>query len=72
MLTPTRNHPGDVLTGVVAAMRAQGLPGDEAARIGTVAHALAGDAEARSGERGLLALDIARQLPNVVNPAHGR
>jgi NAD(P)H-hydrate epimerase len=63
---------GDVLTGVVAAMRAQGLPGDEAARIGTVAHALAGDAEARSGERGLLALDIARQLPNVVNPTHGR
>lgn len=63
---------GDVLTGVVAAMRAQGLVTDEAARVGAVAHALAGDAAARTGERGLLALDIARQLPLVVNPGDRR
>ena len=63
---------GDVLTGVVAAMRAQGLPADEAARVGTVAHALAGDAAARQGERGLVALDIARALQLVVNPSRGR
>lgn len=63
---------GDVLTGVVAAMRAQGLESGEAARLGTVAHALAGDAAAQRGERGLLALDIARQLPAVVNPRRRR
>ena len=61
-----------MLTGVVAAMRAQGLSADEVARVGTIAHALAGDAAAGQGERGLLALDIARQLPSVVNPRRGR
>ena len=63
---------GDVLTGVVAALRAQGLADKEAARVGTVAHALAGDVAAAQGERGLLALDIARQLPSVVNPRRSR
>jgi NAD(P)H-hydrate epimerase len=63
---------GDVLTGVIAAMRAQGLSAEEAACVGTVAHALAGDSAASQGERGLLALDIARQLPSVVNPRRNR
>ncbi|MEE4174897.1 MAG: NAD(P)H-hydrate dehydratase [Xanthomonadales bacterium] len=63
---------GDVLTGVLAAMRGQGLAAAEAARVGTIAHALAGDAAAMRGERGLLALDIARQLQCVVNPHRGR
>ena len=53
-------------------MRAQGLSADEAARVGTIAHALAGDAAAGQGERGRRALDIARQLPSVVNPRRGR
>ena len=58
---------GDVLTGVVAAFLGQGFDASEAARIGTLAHAAAGDAAAAHGERGLLALDIARQLQGVVN-----
>ncbi len=58
---------GDVLTGVVAAMLAQGFDAHEAARLGTLAHAAAGDRAALQGERGLLALDIARQLQQVVN-----
>lgn len=59
---------GDVLTGVVAAMLAQGFEPWEAARLAALAHAAAGDRAARDGERGLLALDIARQLQHVVNP----
>lgn len=58
---------GDVLTGVVAAFRAQGFDAPMAARLGTLAHAAAGDAAAVHGERGLVALDIARQLQGVVN-----
>jgi NAD(P)H-hydrate repair Nnr-like enzyme with NAD(P)H-hydrate dehydratase domain len=58
---------GDVLTGVIAAMRAQGFEATAAACLGTTAHALAGDLAAGSGERGLLALDIAAALPQAVN-----
>lgn len=58
---------GDVLTGVVAAFRAQGFDAPMAARLGTLAHAAAGDAAAEWGERGLVALDIARNLRGVVN-----
>ncbi len=50
---------GDVLTGVIAALRAQGLSGYDAARFGAMVHARAGDAcAAAQGERGLLATDL--------------
>jgi NAD(P)H-hydrate epimerase len=58
---------GDVLTGVCAAMLAQGFEPWVAARLATLAHAAAGDRAAAEGERGLLPLDIARQLQTVVN-----
>jgi len=58
---------GDVLTGVVAAMRGQGFMAREAARLATLAHAAAGDAAALGGERGLVARDITAQLRGVVN-----
>ncbi len=58
---------GDVLTGVVAAMLAQGFDTWKAARLATLAHAAAGDRAALEGERGLLALDIAHRLQQVVN-----
>jgi hydroxyethylthiazole kinase-like uncharacterized protein yjeF len=59
---------GDALTGIVAALWAQGLPAIAAARIGVLAHALAGDRAARAGERGLLATDLVAELRAVLNP----
>ncbi len=50
---------GDVLTGVIAALRAQGLSPMDAARLGVWVHAGAGDAAvAQAGEIGLLASDL--------------
>ena len=57
---------GDVLTGIIASLLAQGV--DEAAAIGVELHARAGDRAAASGERGLLASDLLGQLRAVVNP----
>jgi NAD(P)H-hydrate epimerase len=37
------------------------------ARVGVLVHAMAGDAVARTGERGLLASDVARELRTCVN-----
>jgi NAD(P)H-hydrate epimerase len=60
---------GDVLSGVIGALLAQGLDVWAAATTGVVAHARAGDlAAAERGERGLLASDITGQLPAVLNP----
>lgn len=60
---------GDVLTGVIAGLRAQGLSAERAARCGVLAHALAGDAAAvAGGERGLLPSDLIDHLRAVVNP----
>jgi len=61
---------GDVLSGVIGAMLAQGLDCHAAAHCGVVAHAAAGDAVARRvGERGMIASDISLTLPAVLNPA---
>ncbi|QDW65908.1 NAD(P)H-hydrate dehydratase [Luteimonas granuli] len=54
---------GDALTGVVAALRAQGLPAAEAAAAGALQHAVAGDrAAAAGGARGLLPSDLIAAL----------
>lgn len=58
---------GDVLTGVIAALAAQGLPLAEAARMGVYVHASAGDLAARQGERGLMARDLMEPLRRLVN-----
>jgi ADP-dependent NAD(P)H-hydrate dehydratase / NAD(P)H-hydrate epimerase len=58
---------GDVLTGAVAGILAQCRDTSLAARVGVLVHAMAGDAAARGGERGLLASDLARELHNCVN-----
>ena len=49
---------GDVLTGVIAGLIAQGLGLEEAARLGVCLHAAAGDKAAQQGERGLIASDL--------------
>ena len=54
---------GDLLTGVIAALRAQGLPAFDAAACGALLHAAAGDdAAADGGERGLLPSDLLGHL----------
>ena len=58
---------GDVLTGTIAGILAQCRDAWLAARVGVLVHAMAGDAAARTGERGLLASDVARELRNCVN-----
>ena len=60
---------GDVLTGIVAGVVAQGADLAAAARVGVLVHALAGDMAARRGERGLLATDLLPYLPTCVNPS---
>ena len=58
---------GDVLTGVIAALRAQGLDGEEAACAGVCLHAAAGDRAALGGQKGLIASDILGRLRTVLN-----
>ncbi|HZW31262.1 MAG TPA: NAD(P)H-hydrate dehydratase [Isosphaeraceae bacterium] len=56
---------GDVLTGVIAALLAQGLPAFEAAQLGVFVHGLAGDiARDNHGELGLIAGDLVDALPD--------
>lgn len=57
---------GDVLTGIISALLGQGLSCFNAARIGVLAHAQAGDlAAARVGEMALIAGDITESLSAV-------
>ena len=59
---------GDVLTGVIAGLLAQGLDAITAATAGVCLHSLAGDRVAdRSGMRGLLATDLLTELRGVLN-----
>ncbi|MCE4509354.1 ADP-dependent NAD(P)H-hydrate dehydratase, partial [Xanthomonas hortorum] len=58
---------GDLLTGVIAALLAQGWPPFDAASLGALLHACAGDAAARDGERGLLPTDLLPELRHLAN-----
>ncbi len=59
---------GDVLTGVIAGLLAQGLAPACAAGVGVYLHAAAGDAAAADGERGMLAGDLFPHLRRLANP----
>jgi len=59
---------GDVLTGIIAAMLAQGLTMERAATAGVELHAEAGDTAAKQGERGLLASELLAALRGAANP----
>lgn len=55
---------GDVLTGIIAGLLAQGLGAPEAAAAGAFLHGLAGDRlAARLGQDGILASEISAELP---------
>jgi len=60
---------GDILTGVIAGLLAQGLNSWQAATAGVYLHACAGDAAAGQGERGMMAGDLLGCLRSLVNPA---
>lgn len=57
---------GDVLTGVIGSLLAQGMRPEKAAAAGVYLHGRAGDRVAeRLGDRGLLASDVIEELPQV-------
>jgi len=60
---------GDVLTGIVAGLQGQLRCLGPAARLGVLAHALAGDRAALMGQRGLIASDVIAELRGCLNPA---
>lgn len=57
---------GDVLTGVIAGLRAQGMPAEAAACYGVWCHARAGDTAAGRGMVGLTAGDLIEELQGIV------
>ena len=58
---------GDVLTGIIAGLMAQGLSGETAAVLGSYLHGLAGDIAAASlGMHGLIASDVLNAVPKAV------
>lgn len=60
---------GDVLTGILAGLLAQGCELGDAACIGVCLHAAAGDAAAKAaGERGMLATDLMPWVRRLANP----
>jgi len=60
---------GDVLSGIIGGLAAQGWDLSEAAELGVCLHGAAADrAAAKSGERGLLAADLMPHLHALVNP----
>jgi len=58
---------GDLLTGIIAGMVAQGLSLSDAASAGVCLHAAAADRAAQAGERGLLANDLQIELRLLLN-----
>lgn len=59
---------GDVLAGCIGGLLAQGLSAPDAARAAVMLHALAGEAAAADGERGMLAGDLLPHLRRLANP----
>ncbi len=59
---------GDVLSGIIGALLAQGLSGEDASILGVFVHGMAGDlARKRLGEIGIIANDIIDSLPKALN-----
>ena len=58
---------GDLLSGVIAGLVAQGYGIEESAVMGTYIHAYAADLAAQEGERGMIATDLLSPLRKLVN-----
>lgn len=60
---------GDILSGVIGGLLAQGLTPADAARLGTCVHARAADIQAAGrGQRGMLATDLLDDIRQLLNP----
>lgn len=59
---------GDILSGMIAGLLAEGLGGFDAAKLGVLVHALAGDAVTKKyGMLGILALDLLPEVRRILN-----
>ena len=59
---------GDVLTGIIAGLMAQGIPSEKAAVLGVYIHGLAGDFAAEAlGMHGLIATDVLKTVPRAIS-----
>lgn len=58
---------GDVLSGVIGGLLAQDIPLFDAAKLGVLIHAEAGDLAAKEGQRGMIATDLFPFLRRLVN-----
>ncbi len=58
---------GDVLTGVISGLYAQGVCAGDAERLGVCLHAAAADNAAVEGERGMLASDLMPWIRKLAN-----
>jgi NAD(P)H-hydrate epimerase len=64
---------GDVLTGIIGSLLAQGVPAAESARLGVCLHGLSGDlAEIKYGQLSLSASDLIQYLPEAISQLNGR
>ncbi|MEG0008857.1 MAG: NAD(P)H-hydrate dehydratase [Aeromonas sp.] len=59
---------GDLLSGIIAALLAQGWSASMATRLGAAIHGEAADLAAAEGERGMLASDLLPWIRRLVNP----
>ncbi len=63
---------GDVLTGIIAGLMAQGISSESAAALGVYLHGLAGDiATETSGMHGLIASDVLKTVPQAISSLTG-
>ncbi len=59
---------GDLLTGIIAGLMAQGIPSEKAAALGVYLHGLAGDiVSERLGMHGLIASDVLKAVPQAID-----
>jgi NAD(P)H-hydrate epimerase len=63
---------GDVLSGVIGSLLGQGVPLADAAKLGVLLHAMAGDLAAKAGERGMVAMDLMPYLRKLSNASQSR
>lgn len=58
---------GDVLSGIIGGLLAQGLSLTDSAAFGALIHGLAGDIAAQDGQRGMMATDLLPGLRSLIN-----